>query len=142
MLKFYKTIGTSHSLSCLYNILRAVIWNPSIRKGVCCCCAYTVDNKIFNTELGFGVRRETIDPKIVKVTYIDRFTDIESVTSIPWQVEVFTLSTGAWKRPNCNLPRKSIIFGGQKGGACVDGVCYWLPTDRSTVDAGIQAYNI
>ncbi|KAJ0754935.1 hypothetical protein HanPI659440_Chr09g0352251 [Helianthus annuus] len=135
MLKFYKTIGTSHGLSCLYNILRAVICNPSIRKVVAVVVPNTVDDKIFNTELGFGVRRETIDPKIVKVTYIDRFTDIESVTSIPWQVKLLRLSTGAWKSPNSNLSRKSIIFGGQKGGVCVDGVCYWLPTERSTVDA-------
>ncbi|KAJ0691622.1 putative F-box domain-containing protein [Helianthus annuus] len=143
MLGSYSKLGTSHGLLCLYDNGRVVIWNPSIRKTVAVVVPNVVDAKMFNTELGFGVCRETSDPKIVKITYIDRFRNMESVTSIPQQVEVFTLSTGAWRSPNSsNLPRKSIIFGYQQSedGVCVDGVYYWLATDRSTVDDEIEAY--
>ncbi|KAJ0449762.1 putative F-box domain-containing protein [Helianthus annuus] len=144
MLGSYRKLGTSHGLLCLYNNGRVVIWNPPIRKAVAVVVPNVVDAKMFNIELGFGVCRETSDPKIVKITYftyIDRFRNMESVT-IPQQVEVFTLSTGAWRSPNSgNLPRKSIIFGSEDG-VCVDGVYYWLATDRSTVDAQIRAYNM
>ncbi|MFS8020300.1 hypothetical protein Hanom_Chr15g01413951 [Helianthus anomalus] len=53
---------------------------------------------------------------------------MESVTSIPRQVEVFTLlSTGDWRRPYrySNLPCKSIYFDGFQ--VVVDD---WLVTDR------------
>ncbi|MFS8014188.1 putative F-box domain-containing protein [Helianthus anomalus] len=145
MLGSYRKLGTSHGLLCLYNNGRVVIWNPTIRKAVAVVVPNVVNTKMFNTELGFGVCRETGDPKIVKITCIDRFRNMESVTSIPQQVEVFTLSTGAWRSPNSsNLPRKSIIFGDRQSedGVCVDGVYYWLATDRSTVDNMIISFDM
>ncbi|KAJ0829590.1 putative F-box associated interaction domain-containing protein [Helianthus annuus] len=145
MLKSYRNIGSSHGLLCLYNDKRVVIWNPLITKAVAVVVRNMLDDKMFNTELGFGVCCETSDPKIVKIRYIDRFRNMESVTSIPQQVEVFTLSTGAWRSPiSSNLPRKSIIFGYRQSevGVCVDGVYYWLAIDRSTVDDEIEAYNM
>ncbi|XP_022010360.1 putative F-box protein At1g47790 isoform X2 [Helianthus annuus] len=144
MLNPYRTIGTSHGLFCLYNDGKLVIWNPSIRKAVGVVVPNVVDAKMFNTELGFGVCREMSDPKVVKIRYIRSFVDMESVTSIPWQVEVFTLSTGEWRSLNSNLPRKSIVFKNRlsAGGVCVDGVFYGLAIDRSTVDAQTLAYNM
>ncbi|KAJ0829591.1 putative F-box domain-containing protein [Helianthus annuus] len=142
MLKRFKKVGSSNDLLCLYSDGKLVIWNPLITKAVAVVVPNVVDDKMFQTVLGFGVCRETSDPKIVKIRSIDKFADMESVNSIPWQVEIFTLSTGVWRSPNSsNLPRKSIIFGSGDG-VCVDGVYYWLATDRSTVDAQIRAYNM
>ncbi|MFS8014186.1 putative F-box domain-containing protein [Helianthus anomalus] len=147
MLNPCRTIGSSHGLMCLYDYGELVIWNPLITKAVSVVVPNFLDDKMFKTEFGFGVCRETSDPKIVKIRYIHRFTDMESVTSIPWQVEVYTLSTGVWRSPNSNVPRKPIVFGVQKGGVCVDGVYYWLATDKcivddEIVDDEIEAYNM
>ncbi|KAJ0449807.1 putative F-box domain-containing protein [Helianthus annuus] len=142
VLKGQKKIGSSHGLLCLYRRGKVVIWNPLITKLVVVVVVPNVAyDKMFKTVLGFGVCRETSDPKIVKIRYIDRFKDMDSVTSIPRQVEIFTLSTGVWRSMNNNLPRKSIILGSGDG-VCVVGVYYWLATDRSTVDAEIEAYNM
>ncbi|XP_076949292.1 F-box/kelch-repeat protein At3g06240-like [Bidens hawaiensis] len=58
---------------------------------------------------------------------------MESVTCKPPQVEVFTLSSGAWRRSYGNLPRESIHFlPGAK--VFVDGVFYWLASDGFAMD--------
>ncbi|MFS8015813.1 putative F-box associated interaction domain-containing protein [Helianthus anomalus] len=54
---------------------------------------------------------------------------MESKTFIPWQVEVFTLSTRVWRGLSssnfpCNLVR---CYGSQ---VYVDGVLYWLASDK------------
>ncbi|KAF5762781.1 putative F-box domain-containing protein [Helianthus annuus] len=142
MLRRYRQIGSSHGLLCLYNDRKLVIWNPLIRKAVVVIVPNVVDDMMFQTVLGFGVCIESSDPKIVKIRHSNRFTNMESVNYIPWQVEIFTLSTGVWRSLNSsNLPRKSIILESEDG-VCVDGVYYWLATDRSTVDAEIEAYNM
>ncbi|KAJ0439848.1 putative F-box associated interaction domain-containing protein [Helianthus annuus] len=72
------------------------------------------------------------------------FGDIESITSIPHQVEVFTLSTGAWRSPyggSSNLPRKSIQFSDFYS-IVIDGVLYSVATDRIKTDAGIESSNL
>ncbi|KAJ0449536.1 putative F-box associated interaction domain-containing protein [Helianthus annuus] len=114
--------------------------NPSTRQPINPTRLPPLD-KMFNTQFGFGVCRETSDPKIVKIRYVNKFADMESVNDIPWQVEIFTLSTGVWRSPYGNLPRKSIVFDCRQNGVCVDGFCYWLATDRSTVDV-VKAYNM
>ncbi|KAK1432417.1 hypothetical protein QVD17_09313 [Tagetes erecta] len=109
----------------------AVLWNFSIRKVV----AIVLPNMgygRYSTILGFGVCRETSDPKIVKIRQICRSSDIESITCIPWQVEVFTLSAGTWRSPYNNLPRKSIEFSYSHVG--LDGFIYWLAVDRIVMD--------
>ncbi|KAJ0693591.1 putative F-box domain-containing protein [Helianthus annuus] len=127
-LKVPYTIGSSHGLLCLYDLEdtmnMAVIWNPSIRKAVAVSVPNMADDVY--TVLGFGVCRETTDPKILKITRASVGIDTESVN--PWQVEVFTLSTMAWKNPcGSNLLRRSIIF--SESQAVVDGVIYWLAYD-------------
>ncbi|KAJ0648911.1 putative F-box domain-containing protein [Helianthus annuus] len=114
MLKHSTTMGSSHGLLCLYNDDMAVIWNPSISKAVA---------------VVFGVCRETLDPKIVKINYVlNPSSDIECVVCIP---EVFTLSTGAWRSPYGSfLPRKSIRFSESR--VAVDGVLYWLADDGTS----------
>ncbi|KAJ0781548.1 putative F-box domain-containing protein [Helianthus annuus] len=150
--------GSSHGLLCLrcfygddavvlpnfpYGLgtIMAVIWNISIRKAIAVVVPNVLDVEIYTTFTGFGVCPETSDPKIVKITQINRWSDAESVTLIPWQVEVFTVSSGVWRSPySTNLPRKSIQFSRSHVG--VDGFCYWLATDRSTIDPGFKAYNL
>ncbi|KAM0009918.1 putative F-box associated domain, type 3 [Helianthus debilis subsp. tardiflorus] len=51
--------------------------------------------EVYNNVLGFGVCRQTTDPKIVKITPIRSQSAMESVT---WHAEVFTLSTGTMER--------------------------------------------
>ncbi|KAM0054325.1 putative F-box domain-containing protein [Helianthus debilis subsp. tardiflorus] len=108
-------IGSSHGLLCFYGDYqpgcRAVIWNPCIRKSV----DVVVPHVPSETTLGFGVCRETTDPKIVAITRS------ESVN--PWQVEVFTLTTRAWRSPysTTNLPH---------------GYLYWLARDGIAVEDG------
>ncbi|KAI3725460.1 hypothetical protein L1987_65248 [Smallanthus sonchifolius] len=141
-LKYSTIIGTSHGLLCSYvdepkGI--AVIWNLLIGKSVSVDVPNIAPFGTFGTVVGFGVCPETMDPKIVKITHIDTWDDIESITSIPWQVEVFTLSAGAWRTPNSsNLPRKSIHF--NFGSVVTDGTLYWLATDRVNTPAGYNYY--
>ncbi|MFS8006006.1 putative F-box associated interaction domain-containing protein [Helianthus anomalus] len=119
-------IGSFHGLLCLYDSNRhtipmnlAVLWNPSIRKAVGVVVPKTEDNNKERTVLGFGVCRETNDPKIVKITH----------SNDPWQVEVFTLSTGAWRSPHSStFPRGNSVFI-QWDQVVLDGCVYWLATD-------------
>ncbi|MFS8020047.1 putative F-box associated interaction domain-containing protein [Helianthus anomalus] len=140
MLHYFNMIGGSHGLFCLYGKhrdnkqSRAILWNPLLRKVV----VVVVPNGIDETKIGFGVCRETKDPKILKITpIIKRWRDIESLRCIPWQVEVFTLSTG-WRRPYSTcLPRTSIDFVSLQ--VAVNGCLYWLVADKiARTDSGIR----
>ncbi|KAJ0568611.1 putative F-box domain-containing protein [Helianthus annuus] len=144
-LELSSIIGSSHGLLCLFGYYDrdeiAVLWNVSLRKAV----AIDVPNvayQKYRAILGFGVCDETCDPKIIKIIYINSQRDIESTSdSIPWQVEVFTLSTRAWRSPySSNLPRKSIEYCLEQ--VFVDQFLYWCATDRVTIDGGIQSYNV
>ncbi|KAJ0451450.1 putative F-box domain-containing protein [Helianthus annuus] len=109
----------------------------------CCCCCACFGERVgeeYQTALGFGVCRETSDPKIVKIRYVDPLLSSELMTAhltgiripidpISSQVEVFTLSTGAWRSPyGVNLPRNSISFY-LRDELVIDGVFYWLATE-------------
>ncbi|XP_076952845.1 putative F-box protein At1g32420 [Bidens hawaiensis] len=138
-------VGSSRGLCCLYSsYLRdlgytrrgtAILWNVSIRKAV----AVVEPNRpdivygMYETCLGFGVCCETNDPKLVQITCIgNNWEDVKSISCIPWQVEVFALSTGAWRSSYSNLPRKSLRFFWQP--VVVDGCLYWLVVDRIAID--------
>ncbi|MFS8019987.1 putative F-box domain-containing protein [Helianthus anomalus] len=90
MFKYYTIVGSSQGLFCFYgDDQAAVLWNPSIRKAVT--VVVPAREGIYETVLGYGVCRETADSKIVKIRYITREENTESIIScIPWQVEVFT----------------------------------------------------
>ncbi|KAK1412955.1 hypothetical protein QVD17_34591 [Tagetes erecta] len=108
-----------------------VLWNISIQKGVSVAVP-NAGHKIYETVLGFGVCRVTSDLKIVKIRYKSRLDNVESISCIPWQVEVFTLSTRAWRSPYSNLPRKSIQFRSKQ--VAIDGLVYWLAYDMIAMD--------
>ncbi|KAM0003100.1 putative F-box domain-containing protein [Helianthus debilis subsp. tardiflorus] len=137
-LKDPSIVGGSHGLLCLYDfdldakeMEMAVFWNPSIRKAVAVVLPNMPDNKIYRTVLGFGVCCQTNDPKIIKINHIKLWKDAGSINCIPSQVEVFTLSTGAWRSSySSNLPRKSIIW--FRDQVVIDGIHYWLATDRTS----------
>ncbi|KAJ0568609.1 putative F-box domain-containing protein [Helianthus annuus] len=147
VLQHSSIIGTSHGLVCLYGSDdsgkdMAVVCNLSIRKAVGVIVPNLPSGTTYGIVVGFGVCGETTDPKIVKITYvIDRWIDIESVSSIPWQVEVFTLSTGAWRAPYSNsLPSRSFHF--NMDSVVIDGVLYWLALDGINTGRGRIYYNL
>ncbi|KAK1425079.1 hypothetical protein QVD17_20423 [Tagetes erecta] len=134
MPKLSSIIGSSHGLLCFYGVIRencggygsvqtslVVVWNISIRKVVGVVVPKDGDGTF--TSLGFGVCRETSDVKILKITHT------ESMSDVPWQVDVFTLKTRVWRSSYGNLPRKSINFSVSK--VVIDGVLYWLAIESS-----------
>ncbi|XP_076881601.1 putative F-box protein At3g52320 [Bidens hawaiensis] len=151
MLECPKVIGTSHGLMCLRDRKRDLVflWNISIRKVVGVVVPPNENKYIYGTVLGFGGCRETNDPKIVNITFHDDNYDYDydddddldqmgkdkkSVYHFPPEVEVFTLSTGAWRSSYGNLPRESIRFCTYDTGVAIDGLYYWLATDTISVD--------
>ncbi|KAK1426183.1 hypothetical protein QVD17_14852 [Tagetes erecta] len=137
-------VGSSRGLFCLYgyapnkpaggSIPIAVIWNPCIRRVVPVLVPKAPSKKIFSKVLGFGVCPVTNDPKIIKIRYIRYVHDVERISHIPSQVEVFTLSTGVWRKPYNNLPPKSVLL--YKFAVDVDGFLYWLAEDKIVMDDG------
>ncbi|KAK1426185.1 hypothetical protein QVD17_14854 [Tagetes erecta] len=129
-------IGSSRGLFCFHGDVpnnprdasvqpMAIIWNPCVKR-VIPVLVPDVTTKFFICFLGFGVCPTTNDPKIIKIRFIRDVS--ETITShIPRQVEVFTLSTRAWRSSYGNLPPKSIYL---RGSALdVDGFLYWLAND-------------
>ncbi|KAM0054621.1 putative F-box domain-containing protein [Helianthus debilis subsp. tardiflorus] len=110
LVKYPSIIGSSHGLLCFYGC----------------------DNSYPGTSIGSAVifNPKHKDPKIVKIIHTANDRDIKSVDRIPWQVEVFTLSTKTWRSPysSSNVPSESIyIYMNQ---VVVDGCLYWLAHDR------------
>ncbi|GJR87567.1 reverse transcriptase domain-containing protein [Tanacetum coccineum] len=67
---------------------------------------------------------------------------MQSISRVPCQVEVFELSSGVWRIPCGNLPRKSVRFTWSQ--VVVDGFIYRYAFDRVTNidDGGFQSYNL
>ncbi|MFS8020018.1 hypothetical protein Hanom_Chr15g01410651 [Helianthus anomalus] len=65
---------------------------------------------------------------------------MKSISSIPWQVEVFTLSTGTWRRPYSNLFCKSIIHSYSQ--VIIDDYLYWLVVDRIDFNNEYRCHNL
>ncbi|XP_076901535.1 F-box/kelch-repeat protein At3g23880-like [Bidens hawaiensis] len=137
MLKRSKIIGSSHGLLCLHSrhdvyeyLELAVIWNIPIRKRVTLVVPVR-SRRTCDNVLGFGVCRETMDPKIVHINTQKSMKGI-----LFWRVEVFALSTRVWRSLKRNLPRESIRFGYFK--VDIDGILYWLATDRVRVRVRVR----
>nr|GEY94845.1 hypothetical protein [Tanacetum cinerariifolium] len=110
-------IGSSCGLWCFYDYSprtkMVVIWNPSIGKSVGIVVPRLLNNSPDHmqfTTLAFGVCPSTYDPTIVVImSYIEMVLDIGDTNNIPWQAEVFTLSSKTWKMiPSSNVPRESV----------------------------------
>ncbi|GJZ10125.1 RNA-directed DNA polymerase, eukaryota [Tanacetum coccineum] len=85
--RVYKVVGACHGLLCLFGLDRGytkgmvVIWNPSIGKSF----GIVVPGYDPRIVYAFGVCPVTSDPTVVMVL---------CANNMPWQVEVFTLSSG------------------------------------------------
>ncbi|XP_076955920.1 putative F-box protein At5g62060 [Bidens hawaiensis] len=117
----------------------AVIWNPCIRRALMIdivpAPAPTRGAYMYNTVLGFGVCRVTNDPKIVKISYS---TIVRESDDVRFQVDLFTLSTRAWRSlsESDKLPRKSLRFDfltKTSYSVAIDGFVYWLAIDKMAV---------
>ncbi|GJY58328.1 putative F-box domain-containing protein [Tanacetum coccineum] len=120
-------IGSSHGLLCFSYENTVVLWNPTIRKTVSIKVHDVLDFP-YETFIGFGVCPDTCDPKLVKMIFDHKLK--ESYT-----VEIFTLSSGVWRSPHSNLPRKSICF--THGGLYIDGRIYWCAYDYIRLPDGL-----
>lgn len=81
------------------------------------------------TVVGFGVCPVNNDPTIVKISCVDMIWKMKNMAtvSIPWQVQVFTLSSGNWTIISSNLPRESIRVKWCR--VIIDRFIYWLAYD-------------
>ncbi|XP_071713964.1 putative F-box only protein 15 [Rutidosis leptorrhynchoides] len=127
-------LGTSQGLFSFYNTpvpsnrykqMTVVIWNPTIDKSVSVVVPNVFRDYPFDTVVGFGVCPRTMDPTLVKITYTWSFQ--YNMISNPFQLEIYTLSSRAWKTSD-NMPRKSLTL--TRSQASVDRFIYWLATDR------------
>ncbi|XP_076927287.1 F-box protein At3g07870-like [Bidens hawaiensis] len=145
MLQHPTVIGTSHGLMRLHDNKRDVVflWNLSIRKAVAVVLPPNKNKDIYGNVFGFGACCETHETKIVKLTFdndddddddMQEAIDPYQIDIIPSKVEVFTLSTGAWRSSYGKLPRESIQFCIYGAGVVIDGVYYWLASDRISMD--------
>ncbi|GJW89962.1 phospholipase-like protein [Tanacetum coccineum] len=101
-------IGTCHGIWCFsYGTpsIMATQWNPSIKRSInILVLAFTSQPKTDKILLGFGVRPDTLDPIIIKVS-------CPRSGQGSWYVPVFTLSSMDWnKLENDCLPRESNRF--------------------------------
>ncbi|GJZ34015.1 putative F-box domain-containing protein [Tanacetum coccineum] len=149
-LKYSKVIGSSCGLWCFHDYRSrtkmVVIWNPSIGKSVGIVVPRLLNNSPISpdhmqfTTLGFGVCPSTYDPTIVRMSYIERVLDIGDTNNIPWEVEVFTLSSKTWKMiPSSNLPRESVrlIYSTQ---VAIDRFIFWVAYDRIVGNDGVSQF--
>ena len=126
-------VGSSSGITCFIyagNIM-ALIWNPSIRKSVVSFIPY-FSNQIECSKIcyGFGVRPDTLDPTIVKVSYPIFKTGF-------WFVSVFSLNNLSWTRlADFHLPRPSIRLK-RKSQAVVGRFIYWAGTERLVSERGL-----
>ncbi|KAJ0818369.1 putative F-box domain-containing protein [Helianthus annuus] len=116
----------------------AAFWNPSIRKSVAVDVPYVLERGS-NPAIGFGVCPHTRDPMIVKINFSHSLSNLGTITFTPWQVEVYTLSSRAWRSiPTINQPRNSIQLA--RGQIVIDEFIYWLAIDGLPTE--FQGFNL
>ncbi|XP_071718753.1 F-box protein At2g21930-like [Rutidosis leptorrhynchoides] len=137
-------VGSSHGIVCFYGFYKdidygtdmVVLWNPTIRKSVGIVITKVLHRRIV---IGFGVCPNTSDPKLVKITH-NRSFGTETINCVFWEVEVFTLSVGAWRSISIVTPFKPVeLFWSQ---VFINGVIYWLGYDRIAVDSANTHHRI
>ncbi|GJU98809.1 F-box domain containing protein [Tanacetum coccineum] len=116
-------IGTSEGLwyfSYGSNMM-TVLWNPSIRKSIGLFIPYFVSQLgVEKLSFGFGVRLDTLDPTLLKISY-------PYGGHGPWFVNVYTVSTSSWYPvKNHRLPRETVRIRKRSGQAVLRRFIYWL----------------
>ncbi|CAH1435512.1 unnamed protein product [Lactuca virosa] len=135
-----RVVGSSQGLLCLYGYYRVpghsrhnsvremvVLWNPSIIKSVGVAVPGVLCWRL-ETILGFGVCPIRSDPMIVKITQVNLNWEMRSRASVPWVVEVFSLSKGSWRILSSNLPNKSIKITWSQ--VVIERFIYWFAFDK------------
>ncbi|XP_071725772.1 putative F-box protein At1g47790 [Rutidosis leptorrhynchoides] len=126
-------LGSSHGLFCLRCSYYTdgctknmyVIWNPSIRKMAAIKDPTLID--VSYDDVYFGVCPVTRDPKLVRITING------TVDGMMWYVEIYTLSSGRWRKIVNNLPRGTITLDPDSV-VVTNRNLYWKATE-STIDA-------
>ncbi|XP_071697791.1 putative F-box protein At1g32420 [Rutidosis leptorrhynchoides] len=129
-----RILGSSHGLfglvydhTYLYDGVKKmyVIWNPSIRKSIGIDALkplrYSL-NKVY-----FGVCPVTRDPKLVTITR-------------NWIVQIYTLSSGKWRKISNKLPRGTIKL--HPDYVVTDRIMYWDATDSTTNGRFIVSFDL
>ncbi|GJU48587.1 putative F-box domain-containing protein [Tanacetum coccineum] len=117
-----------------------VLWNPMTKKLV---AIDSPTNELYkspkyDTAIGFGVCLNTLDTKLVKITFTCEVPFIS--TPIIIQVEVYTLSSRVWRiLVSINLPRKSLLF---LSSVDLDGFIYWLSWDTVSHSYLIMSFDL
>ncbi|XP_071698172.1 F-box/kelch-repeat protein At3g06240-like [Rutidosis leptorrhynchoides] len=119
-----RILGSSHGLFCLECTYinrnntegMYLIWNPSIRKSVRIVFPTNSFSRVY-----FGVCPFTLDPKLVKIT----------IGSLKWLVEIYTLSSGSWRKIYNNLPRGTIEICWYTAIVVTNRIIYWDATDSA-----------
>ncbi|GJZ86534.1 hypothetical protein Tco_0658144 [Tanacetum coccineum] len=127
-------VGSCHGIWCFsYGIpsISCILWNPSIKRSINILVpALNSAPKNDKILLGFGVRPDTLDPTIIKVSY-------PRAGQGSWQVSVFTLSCMDWKiLENECLPRESIRFK-RSSQVVVGRLLFWVGHERFVNDDGV-----
>ncbi|GJZ46442.1 putative F-box domain-containing protein [Tanacetum coccineum] len=111
---YHVSRDTLHHLLLSYSKSKmAVVWNLTIRKSIDIVVPNVLDSHPYETLFGFGVCPKTNDPKLVRVTCIFVTWKIDTISSIPWQVQVY-----------------------------IDWFIYWRAFDRSYVGGKFQRYDL
>ncbi|XP_071738778.1 putative F-box protein At5g15660 [Rutidosis leptorrhynchoides] len=123
-------LGSSSGLICIYdheNIdEKCVICNPFIQRRV----DVSIPNA-FHTVVGFGVSRDTCDPKLVNLwRCCDSTTHSNKVN---WDAQVYSVSSGVWRTVPSNKHRISVHL--EFDQVELNGVIYFVAL-RRTVNGG------
>ncbi|GJV58764.1 putative F-box domain-containing protein [Tanacetum coccineum] len=130
-------VGCSEGLFCFYDYFgmpidpgkrTAVIWNPAIGKSVAIDVPNVLDMNKYRTIVCFGVCPHTLDPMLVKISFV--YSPGETFTDTTWRVEIFRLSSGAWKSLSINLPRSTVVSYQSKAQVVIDRFIYRLASNR------------
>ncbi|GJT87609.1 putative F-box domain-containing protein [Tanacetum coccineum] len=150
LLKKPEIVGCSEGLFCLYDYFgtpsdrgtkTAVIWNPTIGNSVAVDVSDVLDRMRYITTVGFGVCLQTLDPMLLNISteYIPE--ENNTFTDTTWRVEIFRLSSGAWRSLSINLPRRAVVI--EKDYAqLIDRFIYWLAFDTFSRSSLIISFDM
>ncbi|GJT87610.1 putative F-box domain-containing protein [Tanacetum coccineum] len=93
------------------------------------------------TTVGFGVCLQTLDPMLLNIS--TEYIPEENITftDTTWRVEIFRLSSGAWRSLSINLPRRAVVI--EKDHAqLIDRFIYWLAFDTFSRSSLIISFDM
>ncbi|XP_019159142.1 PREDICTED: F-box/kelch-repeat protein At3g23880-like [Ipomoea nil] len=131
VIRYLRTVGFYNGVFCLSEDQcsdphSVTLWNPSIRKLRTLPCPSIRPACQFRFVLGFGASpRSDDDLKVVRVVYERKGVNLDIGPVIPPLVEIYSLSTGVWRRitaPGVNYYIVDYIW----PQAFVNGAVHWI----------------